>query len=246
MDDWVTILIPSYNRMEFFEECLYSALNQTHSNCKILLYDDGSEDVNLKRIQQVLFSLSSMEKKKITFEHSDINRGIGYARNYLLEHFDTPYACWLDSDDVLHSKRVEEQLHIIQSQSLGIVFCALVRFVRNDLTKIKKYQRADVTKYSDWDSLQYNAITPSGFFTQKLKQYKFNSQLTLGGEDVLWLYQLVRNKVKIGYLEEGLYFYREHLNRIGRKKLLEKNRVQKVIEENFLIEGIRRLEEMSI
>jgi len=173
-------------------------------------------------------------------ERNKVHKGIGYARNYLLRHFNTPYACWLDSDDVIHPKRIEKQLQALQSQSADILFSPLVVFVRN-ISNTKGGIIADVTKYSDWNSIHYNTCMPSGFFSSELKKYEFNPHLTLGGEDILWLYQLVRSKKKIGYLDENLYFYRKHIDRIGRIKLLGKNKCLREMENIIIQREVEKL-----
>lgn len=217
----VSILIPVYNRANRFEACLSSALNQTYSNCKILIYDDGSDNKNFEQIQGIIEGKSLVEKQRIIFEYGE-HRGVGYARNYLLSHFGTIYACWLDSDDMMHSKRVEKQLKALKEQTVDIVFCSISLF-KHRSGDCKRIIEADVSKYSDYKSLEYNATSATGFFSRKVKICRFNSNLTLGGEDILWIYQLIRRGMKIGYLKEFLYLYRNHGDRIGRKKRLKEN-----------------------
>ena len=239
----VTILIPVYNRTEYLGECLDSALNQTYPNCKILIYDDGSDEESLKKIQVILASKSSDEQQRIKFE-SGQHRGIGYARDHLLYHFDSSYACWLDSDDIMPPERVEKQLKALKQQTVDILFCSMELFKphRRNKKNHHKVIKADINKYSNYKSLRNNTTSPTGFFSRKVKKYRFNFNLTLGGEDALWIYQLIQGGIRIGYLDEVLYLYRKHENRIGRKKRLRRNLGRVEFEEEIIANEIKGIQ----
>lgn len=239
--DFVTILIPVYNRIDYFEECLASVFSQTYKNCLILVYDDGSSKNNSDQFQNIISKRSWSEKQRIRYKLGKSHQGIGFARDYLLHHFGTDFACWLDSDDIMHPERVEKQLKAIQQQSTDIVFCPLAIFSRGSLAYTRRIIKIDVGKYSDYESLKNNTTCASGFFKRKLKKYSFNSDLSLGSEDVLWLYTLMKAGVKIGYVNEILYFNRFHENRLGIEKQLNKNSNRKLLENIILDKEIERL-----
>ena len=53
----------------------------------------------------------------------------------------------------------------------------------------------------------WNFSTPTAFFKSTLKKYKFIN-LRWGREDLFWIYTLLANNYKIGYLNKKLYEYR--------------------------------------
>ena len=44
MNDTITIIIPTYNKVDYISQTIESALNQTYSNYEILIVDDASSD----------------------------------------------------------------------------------------------------------------------------------------------------------------------------------------------------------
>ncbi len=53
LDLKITIIIPSYNRERFIEECLRSAISQTYANKEIILMDNESTDRSLEIAKEV-------------------------------------------------------------------------------------------------------------------------------------------------------------------------------------------------
>lgn len=101
MDKKVSILIPAYNRQDFIKTALKSCTSQTYNNFEVIVYDDGSTDETLNEIKDFIKNCSIKNKNKIRIIEGVTNKGIGVARNILLNSFDSEYACWLDSDDMI-------------------------------------------------------------------------------------------------------------------------------------------------
>ena len=241
MMEEVTVLIPVHNREKYIEECVWSALGQTYPHLRILIYDDGSTDSTVERILAIRRNLPLTRKKQIEVISNKVRRGVGFARHHLLKRVETPYACWLDSDDIMVSDRVEKQLAKIKEGPFDIVFSYLRRFSVVDKKRIyKNVIKIDVEKYSDFNSLRFNTACASGFFRRELQQYNFDPRLTLGSEDILWLYSLIKANKKVGLVPEFLYLYRFHGKRIGRDKEAPSNRTRKDIEHQIIAQTIRK------
>ena len=90
------ILMPVYNAEKFLEKSIASALKQTYSNVKLLVFDDASTDASMERIKKF-----SDNRIKI-LENSEKNRGVAYARRILVKEskkLENAYILWLDADD---------------------------------------------------------------------------------------------------------------------------------------------------
>lgn len=109
----VTILIPNLNGGKFLEESIESACSQTYP-CKVLVIDNGSSDS----------SIQILEKLRQKHKHLDfiieLKPGISAALNAGIEKVRTRYLARLDSDDLMVSTRIEEQLKVI-SQDPSVI-----------------------------------------------------------------------------------------------------------------------------
>lgn len=94
MSECISVLIPMYNRELFIEKSLNSILNQTFTNLDIIIYDDGSHDNSVNIVRKMM-----VNDRRIRLIEGGINKGVGYARNRLLEVCNTKYAIFHDSDD---------------------------------------------------------------------------------------------------------------------------------------------------
>ena len=94
-----SVIMPIYNTEEYLEEAIESIVNQDIGfleNVKLILIDDGSKDNSYEICQRY----------KDKFPNNIValskeNGGQGSARNLGLEHVDSEYITFLDSDDKL-------------------------------------------------------------------------------------------------------------------------------------------------
>ena len=186
----VSVLIPVFNRSEYIYDCLQSIFMQTYQDFTVIVYDDGSTDDTVSIVNKYRKNLPLIEKPKLQLLEGGKHKGVGFARNILLGLFVTPYACWQDSDDLMMENRIENQLEYLLQNNYEIVYCFMEKI--SNIGDHIGYVEIDVEKYSDdMQTLNNNLACPTGLFISDLKQYPIASELTLGGEDVIWLYQLM-------------------------------------------------------
>ena len=87
--------MPIYNNEKYVKTCIDSVRNQSYSDWKLLLIDDGSTDNSGKIIDEIAEIDYRLEVYHLP------NNGVSYARNYGLSKVQTPYVMFLDSDDEL-------------------------------------------------------------------------------------------------------------------------------------------------
>jgi glycosyltransferase involved in cell wall biosynthesis len=85
-----SVIIPTYNRLDFLKQAIGSVLAQTYTDYEIIIVDDGSTDGT----KDYLLSLASHVKVL-----RQANRGPGAARNLGAERAAGRYLAFLDSDD---------------------------------------------------------------------------------------------------------------------------------------------------
>lgn len=228
----VTILIPTHNRGDLLGKTIMNCFKQTYKDFKILIYDDGSTDNTSTIIKKLQLSFPN----RIQYLKSKSNHGIGYARHELLKNLSTEFGVWLDSDDYMKSDRLAKCINYLDSNpSVDIVFSYLKRFheVHNGaFTPMGDEIKIDVSTYdkTNYRSLYSNTACATAFFRKSLQKHEV-VPLRYGSEDVLWLWKLLNADVKVGQINETLYFYRSHRERLGiqKKKLNKEDKIPEEI-----------------
>ena len=104
----VSIIIPSYNRRHFLGDAIDSCLAQTHSNCEIIVIDDGSEDGSGGFLRE-------RYGERIRYLHQR-NRGPGSARNRGIAAANGDFIQFLDADDQLAAEKISRCLGLFQDE----------------------------------------------------------------------------------------------------------------------------------
>jgi len=103
----ISVIIPIYNSEPYIERCLHSVLQQTCDNLEILLVDDCGTDKSMQLVSALLQGAGPASAKTVKiFSHSE-NRGLSAARNTGLRAATGQYVFFLDSDDELPPRALE-------------------------------------------------------------------------------------------------------------------------------------------
>ncbi|MDD3150026.1 MAG: glycosyltransferase [Candidatus Gastranaerophilales bacterium] len=132
MDKLVSIIVTTYNRAEYLEECISSIINQTYKNIEILIIDDGSTD-NTSDVVKKYFD------SRIKYIYQE-NSGQNSAKNKGLLASNGQYITILDSDDMILPDKIEKQVEILESnEDVGLVYCG--SFIINEKNEIIGQQK---------------------------------------------------------------------------------------------------------
>ena len=103
----VAICMSTYNGEKYLEEQLKSLFNQTYSNIKIYVRDDGSSDKTKEILQKY--------NDKITIIESKENIGVTQSFINLLENVeDADYYAFCDQDDIWLEKKIERAVEKLE------------------------------------------------------------------------------------------------------------------------------------
>ncbi|EME7104513.1 glycosyltransferase family 2 protein, partial [Enterococcus faecium] len=98
----VTVIIPVFNSEKYLKRLFSSLINQTYKNLEIVVIDDGSTDGSRFVIEKYCKS-----EERIVSYYSD-NKGVSEARNFGIKVSNGDYICFIDADDFVEPRYIEE------------------------------------------------------------------------------------------------------------------------------------------
>jgi len=92
----ITVVVPTYNRMQYLAQCLESVLSQDVGGLKVVVVDDASTDGTLEYLRSLEASDS-----RITLVVNSFNTGsMNTAMQLAIDSCDTEFFTWIGSDDL--------------------------------------------------------------------------------------------------------------------------------------------------
>lgn len=175
----VSIIIPFFNRIEYLEKALYSAINQTYKNKEIILVNDASTQCveKIKKIKESNKNIHLINNKK--------NFGVSYSRNIGIKFAKGEYIAFLDSDDEWISNKIEYQMKYIQENNIDFLYGSyLKRYLpSNKLIKInvpKSYKMPLM-------AFKCKIATPTVIFKKEiLRNIKFDPKIKFAEDIIFW------------------------------------------------------------
>lgn len=208
MEDLISIVLPIYNVEKYLRKCIETVLNQTYTNIEILLVDDGSTDNS-----GTICDEFEKKDKRIKVIHK-INGGLSDARNTGLKHAKGKYISFIDSDDYVSEKYVEELYTLLKTNNAQIAVCNFQR-VKEDGQAISSEDIKSETLSSKeaLEKLNDKKFYPASIVAwNKLYDIKlFNHILYPLGklhEDEYTTYKLYYEAKKVAVTSNVLYYYR--------------------------------------
>lgn len=127
MHDFISVIIPSYNKGSFIEETLKSVLNQSHKNFEIIVVDDGSTDNSLNTIKAMAEANGNVR----CFNRTTEPKGASSCRNIGLNHAKGNYILFLDSDDLIGAQCLQNRLEFISKEKCDFAVFNTSTFYKN-------------------------------------------------------------------------------------------------------------------
>ena len=106
----VSVVVPTFNRVDFVLEAIKSISSQTFQPLEIILVDNNSEDNTTEMVAKHFKSVKILIQKK---------RGVSAARNFGIREASGNWIAFLDSDDQWHKRKLEEQVKSISRDKLS-------------------------------------------------------------------------------------------------------------------------------
>ena len=109
----VSVIIPTFNRVDFLPSALDSVLSQSYSINEIIVVDDGSTDKTIEKLSNKYHSVTFLNQR---------NQGVSAARNTGIRQAKSPWIAFLDSDDQWKPDKIEKQIKYL-SQNPHVKAC---------------------------------------------------------------------------------------------------------------------------
>jgi len=134
----VSVIIPYYKKIDFFQESLRSVLNQSYKNLELLvIYDDQNLD-DLNNIQKLT------KNKKIKLIINKKNLGAGPSRNIAIKRSKGKYIAFLDSDDLWLKNKLKTQIHLMEKNDYKFTHTSYYIIDRNNTNIKKRYAKKNL------------------------------------------------------------------------------------------------------
>ena len=115
----VSIIIPTFNRPEFFKIALESVVNQTYQNLDILISDNSTDDRTEKLMQPYL----ARDKRIKYYHHKGFNGNDNWKFCLQYNNTDAEYVNWLMDDDVFALNKIELMVECyLNNPEVSLVF----------------------------------------------------------------------------------------------------------------------------
>ena len=218
MSPLVSIVIPTFNRKSLLLEAIESCLNQTWSNCEVIVVDDGSSDGTSDLVEKRLRTLWPSSRVQYVRQQ---NAGASSARNHGFKLASGVYIQFLDSDDLLLPAKLAKQIEVLeQQQNTEAACCYCYGTVGIEPGFISDLSCSQIGSHATdpralirelcsriVHGMQTSAPLWRRSFLKKHAGWREDISL---GDDLEFHIRLLANSKKICFIEEELFFVREH------------------------------------
>lgn len=208
----ISVTVPIYNIEKYLARCLNSIVGQTFTgDFEIICVDDGSTDKSGEILDE--FAKKYPDKIKAIHQH---NQGLSGARNTALKHVTGKYTMFVDSDDFIEKRALEELYNYAESHSADVVVFDCLCAKEGDENVFRKHFDGIAEKYGDnpfnadtAEPFVYRNISVSTwtkfYLTDLIKDIKF--EFDLNNQDVPHWAEVYTKAKNIYYYPKPLYFY---------------------------------------
>ena len=203
----VSIGIPFYNPGDFFKASITSILKQTFTDFELILLNDGSSDNSLD-------IANSFQDSRIKVISDGENKGLPYRLNQLIDLSQGDFIARMDADDVVSLERIEKQVTMLNTMAdVDVVATGLCSITNN--SEVIGYRLPIKTKRLELSVV--NAIfgkADIGHATIMARKSwylrnRYNESAKLMEDYQLWVEAAINKDLKVAFIKEPLYFYRE-------------------------------------
>jgi len=223
-NEWVSILISSFNTKHFFiVECLESIKNQNgHFGMELVWINDGSDKLSSKLLEMELNKFKSHTRfTDLKYIKMDENKGLSYCLNKGIDLCSHEIIIRMDSDDIMMPNRIKTQLKFMKETPDSVMCGSNVQmFTNKDNTKeIVLLGKTDHKLKITWDEYKdtkshWIMNHPTLCYTKSAVKSVGNYTIDMVSEDLDLQLRVLKKYGVLYNIKEILVHYRIHKDQI--------------------------------
>lgn len=191
----ISVIVPCYRCASTINECVNSVLSQTMLPLEIILVDDCSD----KQTVSILRELTFEKKVRIKLIENTHNKGASASRNIGVKKAKGDYLAFLDSDDIWHPRKLEDQYQFMLSNDSAFTAHAYLPNKTSKFfseTKTSRYKRVSLSQM-----LIANRISTPTVIVKKDQFIEFDERLTRAEDWKCWVETIIYLGGEIDFLK---------------------------------------------
>lgn len=205
----VSVIVPVYKAEKYMHKCIDSILSQTLQDIEVLLIDDGSPDESGRICDEY-----AGKDTRVRVFHKE-NGGVSSARQMGLDNAVGKYLIHADPDDWTEKDMLEELYHAAEEAKADMVICDFF-WESGKSSSVCRQQPPALDLDSVLTSL-FQGIHGSCWNklvrTELFRKYDIGFKDGLSFcEDLMINARLLRNPLKVAYVDKPFYHYVQHVN----------------------------------
>lgn len=236
----ISIIIPVYNVEKYIKDCMESIMQCNSDTCEIIVVNDGSTDSSLEICNSYL-----NKTKKITII-TQTNQGLSEARNAGIRSSKGKYLLFLDSDDKLHEKGLEQIIRDCTVANEDFLFGRAYKFYNGSTEyKLCQINYDGIKEERPYKIFEYLNSKNEFWFAAWLviikRDFLINNNLFfkkgIYHEDELWVPSVFVKADSVKLLNYGFYLYR--MNREG--SIVYSENIKREFDKITIVEELEKL-----
>lgn len=196
----ISVIVPVYNVEDYMRTCLDSILAQSYQPIEVILVDDASTD----RSSSLCDSAAALDQR-VRVVHFAENRGPSAARNEGIRKARGEYIAFVDSDDRVEPELLETLYTNLTETGADVSACA-ASGIQLKSGPARVYTRAEAVACLA-KGYPFNLVPWGKLYKAELvKRCPFDENIFYS-EDLLFLYQLLKQADRVSYLPKVLCHY---------------------------------------
>lgn len=128
----VTIIIPVFNKVEYLDKSIKSAVNQRYKQLELIIINDGSTDNS----SQIIKEWSDKDQRIIYINQE--NKGVSETRNRGIDMANGKYIFFLDADDEIDENAINNLMNKAETNKADITVGNFIKIISGKEIKDKR------------------------------------------------------------------------------------------------------------